>query len=318
MPLRWRNTTYWVAFDPDVPGLMWGAFSATHDLPRPKMWRRTDPDTLPGRRGRLDRRRPDLESGGNGDAGDRHHPRPRSTPRARRDSARSTPRASAAASSSPPTTAPTWSSKNAGIAAPQPFAWRLTRAGDGTLYLVVARRSERGEIGDARDGALYRSTDGAEHWTRVVLPEGTNGPNGLAVDPKDPRRLYLAAWGRATPGGDTGGGIFVSSDGGADLEVRLPGYQHVYDVTIDPRDPAVLYASGFDQSAFRSADRGETWTRIRGFNFKWGQRVIPDPRRPGADLRHDLRRRRLARAGGGRPDATEDVVPSDRFRSGGR
>jgi hypothetical protein len=27
-------------------------------------------------------------------------------------------------------------------------------------------------------------------------------------------------------------------------------------------------------------DRGETWTRIKGCNFKWGQRVIPDPRDP--------------------------------------
>ena len=53
-----------------------------------------------------------------------------------------------------------------GLEQPQPFAWRTTRAGDGTLYLIVARRSERGEIGDVRDGALYRSTDGA-HWARV-------------------------------------------------------------------------------------------------------------------------------------------------------
>ena len=34
---------------------------------------------------------------------------------------------------------------------------------------------------------------------------------------------------------------------------------------------------GFESSAWRSADRGVTWTRIPGFNFKWGQRVIPDP-----------------------------------------
>jgi hypothetical protein len=54
----------------------------------------------------------------------------------------------------------------------------------------------------------------------------------------------------------------------------LPESQHVYDVTVDPRDPAVLYASGFDQSAYRSADRGATWSRLRGFNFKWGHRVI--------------------------------------------
>jgi photosystem II stability/assembly factor-like uncharacterized protein len=212
----------------------------------------------------------------------------------------------------------TWVAKNTGIEQPQPFAWRITRAGDGTLYLVVARRSERGEIGDERDGALYRSTDGAEGWTRLTLPTGTNGPNGLAVDPKDPRRLYLAAWGRATPGGDTGGGIFVSSDAGVRWKPVLPAYQHVYDVTIDPRDPSVLYASGFDQSAFRSTDRGETWTRIRGFNFKWGQRVIPDPRDPAKIY--------VTTYGGGvwhgpalgDPQAAEDVVPSDRFRSGGR
>jgi hypothetical protein len=48
IPNDWRNTTYWVAFDPAVRGLMWGAFSGTHDLPRPKMWRTRDPDTFQG------------------------------------------------------------------------------------------------------------------------------------------------------------------------------------------------------------------------------------------------------------------------------
>src|SRR5262249_26786306 len=146
----------------------------------------------------------------------------------------------------------TWSLKNDGITEKQPFAWRITRASDGTLYLVVARRSERGEIGDGRDGPLYRSPDKAEHWTRPGRPEGTNGPNGLAVDPRAVRRLYLAAWGRATPGGDTGGGIFLSTDAGATWKPVLREYQHVYDITTDSRDSSVLYASGFDQSALRS------------------------------------------------------------------
>ena len=166
----------------------------------------------------------------------------------------------------------------------------------------MARRSERGRIGDADDGALYRSTDGAAHWTRVSLPAGTNGPNGLTVDPADPKRLYLSAWGVTHPDGDTGGGIFLSTDGAATWRLVLGEAQHVYDVTVDPRDPKVLYACGFDQAAFRSTDRGETWTRIRGFNFKWGQRVVADPRDPSLDLRHHLRRQRLARAGGRRPD----------------
>ena len=53
--------------------------------------------------------------------------------------------------------------------------------------------------------------------------------------------------------------------------------RHVYDVTIDPRDSNILYASGFESSAWRSTDRGNHWKRIPGFNFKWGHRVIPDP-----------------------------------------
>ena len=41
VPRAWTNTTYWVEFDPEVRGRMWGVMSYTHDLPRPKMWRRT-------------------------------------------------------------------------------------------------------------------------------------------------------------------------------------------------------------------------------------------------------------------------------------
>jgi len=317
VPLRWRNTTYWVDFDPEVPGLMWGAFSSTHDLPRPKMWRGRNPDTYEGGVGVSADGGKTWKRAGTGapEMATTHVLVDPSSPKGKRTLyatgfGRGVFKSVDGGAS--------WVQKNVGLEQPQPFAWRTIRAGDGTLYLIVARRSERGEIGDARDGALYRSTDGAEHWVRLTLPEGTNGPNGLAVDPQDPLRLYLAAWGRATPGGDTGGGIFVSSDGGKGWKAVLPAFQHVYDITIDPRDSTVLYASGFDQSAFRSADRGLTWTRIRGFNFKWGQRVIPDPQDPakiyvttfGGGVWHG--------PATGDPSAAEDVVPSDRFRSGGR
>ena len=76
----------------------------------------------------------------------------------------------------------TWALKINGITQEQPFAWRLAQSSNGTLYVVIARRSEDGSIGNAGDGALYRSMDGAEHWHPVSLPEGTNGPNGMAID----------------------------------------------------------------------------------------------------------------------------------------
>jgi photosystem II stability/assembly factor-like uncharacterized protein len=171
----------------------------------------------------------------------------------------------------------TWVLKNTGITQPQPFAWHLTLDSAGTLYLVIARRSEHGEIGDAGDGALYRSKDGAEHWEAVPLPEGVNGPNGLTVDARDTKRLYLAAWRRANPGPNGGGGIWLSTDAGHSWHAVLSKDQHIYDVTQDPNRPNILYAAGFESSAWRSADRGETWTRIRGFNFKWAHRIFIDP-----------------------------------------
>jgi len=59
-----------------------------------------------------------------------------------------------------------WSPKNNGLPAREPFAWRLALDRDGVLYLIVARRSEDGSIGNENDGALYRSTDGAESCRR--------------------------------------------------------------------------------------------------------------------------------------------------------
>jgi hypothetical protein len=112
------------------------------------------------------------------------------------------------------------------------------------------------------------------------MPEGSNGPNGLATDPTEPDRLYLGAWARDTGEHGEGGGIYLSEDGGKNWRRVLDRDQHVYDVTIDPRDPRKLYAAGFESSAWKSDNRGETWTRIAGFNFKWGHRVIPDPEDP--------------------------------------
>ncbi len=280
VPRQWWNTTYWITFDPEVKGRMWGVMSYTHDLPRPKMWRRTPPAKFGGGVCISD-------DGGK-------------TWRSSNTGMPSTAATHILLDPSSPAKArvlyvtgfgkgvfksadggKTWSLKNTGLPGPEPFAWRLARDKKGTLYLVVARRSEDGSFGNAADGALYRSTDGAENWTRVQLPEGVNGPNGIAIDPEDVDHLYLAAWGRNTPQGAAQGGVFVSTDGGKSWKNTLDRDQHVYDVTIDPREPRTLYACGFESSAWRSTDRGETWQRIKGYNFKWGHRVIPDPQNPG-------------------------------------
>jgi photosystem II stability/assembly factor-like uncharacterized protein len=280
VPNEWMNTTYWIVFDPKVRGRVWSVNSYTHDLPRPKMWRHNSVLSYKGGVCRSDDggRNWSKSNTGMDETGATHILLDPTSPEHARvlyaaGFGRGVYKSSDGGHS--------WALKNNGITQEQPFAWRLARSSNGTLYVVVARRSEDGSIGNAGDGALYSSTDGAEHWQSVSLPVGTNGPNGLAIDPRSPDRLYLAAWARAMGEHGDGGGIFLSEDGGKSWKQVFDKDRHIYDITVDPQDPNVLYAAGFESSAWRSADRGLHWARIPGFNFKWGQRVIPDP------LHHD-------------------------------
>jgi photosystem II stability/assembly factor-like uncharacterized protein len=276
VPREWMNTTYWVVFDPKVRGRMWSVNSYTHDLPRPKMWRHNSVLHYKGGVCRSDDGGKNWAKSNSGmdETGATHILLDPTSPVDARvlyvaGYGRGVYKSSDGGR--------TWALKNNGITQEQPFAWRLARSSNGTLYVVIARRSEDGSLANAGDGALYRSADGAEHWERVSLPEGTNGPNGLAVDPDSPDRLYLAAWARAAGEHGDGGGIFLSENGGNSWRQVLDRDRHIYDVTIDPQDANVLYAAGFESSAWRSSDRGVHWSRIPGFNFKWGHRVIPDP-----------------------------------------
>jgi photosystem II stability/assembly factor-like uncharacterized protein len=279
VPENWRNTTYWLAFDPAQRGLVWGAFSGAHDLPRPKMWQN----------------RSSLRFRGgvavSTDGGNHWQPSNTGIPEDSITHILLDPSSPAGNRTlyvcafgrgvyKSTDNGKSWTQKNDGIAGDEPFAWRITLSQDGSLYLVVARRSEGKDISTSGAGALYRSTDKAEHWQRVDLPSGVNGPTGLEIDPRDPQRLYLTAWGQEGDIADRNGGVFASDDGGKTWRALFTKSQHVYDLTIDPQHPDTFYITGFDAAAYRSTDRGAHWERIKGYNFKWGHRVILDPNDP--------------------------------------
>ena len=310
VPDRWVNTTYWLIFDPEVKGRIWTVMSYNHDLPRPKMWRNGGVDRYMG--GVL------LSNDGGetwqvvsesiGEAAMTHI---LLDPTSKKNSRSLYACAFGKGVYKSTDDGLTWVQKNVGIEGAEPFAWQIERReSDGTLFLVVSRRSEDGSIGDERDGALYKSTDGAETWTKMTLPEGCNGPTSLLTTQKYPKRLVLSAWGRATKGNftsDEGGGIYISDDEGKTWTQVMKHDQHIHSVTFDPRN-ARYYASGFNGSAYYSEDGAKTWTRIRGFNFKWGHRVIPDP--------HDAEMIYITTFGigvwhgpaKGNPEAIEDVI----------
>ena len=281
VPRRWVNSTYWLLFDPEVKDKVWAVMSANHDLPRPKMWRHMKMEDYKG--GVLV-----SENGGktwqvmSDDIGE-------TAPTHILMDSESDPKnrtlyvcAFGKGVYKSEDGGNSWQQKNNGIEGVQPAAWRMTQKNNGDLFLIISRKSEDDRIGNEKDGALYWSTDGAETWKRMKLPDGVNGPTSLIVDPDMQNRLILSAWGRYgktefSP--NRGGGIYLSEDNGISWFPLLTHDQNIHDVTVDVRN-GVLYASGFNSSAYRSEDKGKSWKRIKGYNFKWGKRVQPDPNDP--------------------------------------
>jgi photosystem II stability/assembly factor-like uncharacterized protein len=310
VPRQWVNSTYWLLFDPEKKGKVWALMSRNHDLPRPKMWRHMNMSDYRG--GVLV-----SNTGGktwqvtSGDMGESAATHIIMDPESDLEKRILYVCAFGKGVYKSEDGGISWQQKNKGIEEPQPAAWRITRRDDGELFLVVFRKRDDGSIGNEGDGALYRSSDGAESWVKMNMPEGVNGPTSLIVDLDKPDHILLSAWGRYGADRfscDIGGGIFLSEDDGATWSPVLTHDQHIHDLTVDP-ESGTLYASGFNSSAYRSVDKGRTWLRIRGYNFKWGKRVQPDPADPdkiyiitfGGGVWHGPAK--------GDENALEDIVP---------
>ena len=78
----------------------------------------------------------------------------------------------------------TWAKKSVGIEGERPFVWKLAARGGRRAVSAgasAAWRLAKTPSAPPYDGAIYRSTDGAETWVKLSLPEGVNGPVGIAV-----------------------------------------------------------------------------------------------------------------------------------------
>ncbi len=283
VPQKWVNTTYWLTFDADVKGKAWAVMSQNHDLPRPKMFRKQGVGYFTGGILMTENSGKTWQpvSSSIGEAAMTHI---LYDPTSNKQSRTLYACAFGKGVYKSVDGGKSWIPKNNGIEGAEPFAWQITRREtDGALILVVSRRNDDGSIGTAGDGALYISKDDAESWKKISLPDGTNAPTTVVVDKNNPEKLVLSAWGRVTPGrfsSDTGGGIFISEDEGKSWKQVMNKDQHIGAITFDNRNGR-YYACGFNGSAYYSEDGANTWNRIKGYNFKWGQRVEPDPRDPG-------------------------------------
>ncbi len=165
------------------------------------------------------------------------------------------------------------------------------------IYVASGEGLQRPDL--SVGNGIYRSADSGLTWAHLALDDAQQIPD-LAVDTRDPNRLYAAVLGHPF-GPSAQRGIFRSVDGGKNWIKLL----YIDDNTggssikIDPQDPNVLYASMWNVRAgpwedrnvyngaagglFKSSDGGDHWRRIiRGLPENLSQiEIAVAPSQPG-------------------------------------
>ena len=143
---------------------------------------------------------------------------------------------------------------------------------DNSDVVFVAAQGPLWSAGGER--GFYKSTDGGKNWKKTLGDDQFTGVGDIAIDPRNPDRIYAVTWQRqrtvaAMMGGGVKNGIFRSEDGGEtwiQLTNGLPsGKMGKIGLTISPQQPDVVYAAiELDRrtgGTWRSADRGMNWEK---------------------------------------------------------
>jgi photosystem II stability/assembly factor-like uncharacterized protein len=146
------------------------------------------------------------------------------------------------------------------------------------VYVASGEGLQRPDL-SVGDG-IYKSGDAGKTWVHLGLRDGQQIP-ALAIDPRDPGRLFAAVLGHPY-GANAERGIFRSTDGGQTWQKVLYKDENTgaCDVEIDPSNPDVVYATlwesrlapwedaneypGPNGGIFKSTDGGNTWTQLSG------------------------------------------------------
>ncbi len=110
--------------------------------------------------------------------------------------------------------------------------------------------------------ALYKTTDGGEHWNKISkgFPKGDLGRIAIAIAPSKPKRLYAVVEAKEKSGmyrSDDGGQHWEFLNGDFALTVR-PFY--FARIAVDPSDPDIVIKAGL--SGAISRDGGKTFKGI--------------------------------------------------------
>ena len=272
----WRNTCYEIAFDPDVPGKMWGAFSNVHDIPNDNIiserhshrgpggvalsrdWGETwhvEAEGLPGKPVTSIVVDPGSRKGQRilyaGVFGGGVY---RSVDDGR-----------------------TWEGSSSGLGHDENMrVHRVLLHEDGTLFAAItARRPGRGQPLKSQGVGLYRSTDRAESWSHINASKPLLYIKDFSVHPDDSNHILLAACDSRR--GSEEGGLYRTRNGGRSWErIGRQGSQ-TFGGYFHPTFASWIYMSLTEGAPgpglWLSRDDGETWEPFEDLPFTNAQRV---------------------------------------------
>ena len=162
----------------------------------------------------------------------------------------------------------------------QPYTWKNVQiVGGGFVDGIVFHPTAPGVRYARTDmGSAYRWDVAANRWQPMLdwVPYkdlNLMGIESIAVDPEDPRRVYLAC-GTYTNDHTPNGAILRSDDSGrtfqrTDVPFKFGGNEvgrgNGERLAVDPHDGRVLFLGTRHDGLWRSQNRGATWARVTGF-----------------------------------------------------
>ncbi len=152
-------------------------------------------------------------------------------------------------------------------------------------------------------GGVWKTENGGVTWNPIFNSEPTASIGAISVAQSNPNVIYVGT-GEADFRSDLtyGNGVYKSTDAGRTWKhIGLDASRHISRITIDPRNPDVVFAaamgsaygSGAERGVFRSTDGGSTWQKVLFKDDNTGAidiQLDPDnPKTMWAALVHDQR-----------------------------
>ncbi len=124
-------------------------------------------------------------------------------------------------------------------------------------------------FGSNPERGVFFTPDAGETWQKVLYTDDRHGTSDLEISPSNPNVMFAGLWAFDRKpwrydSGDTGGGLFRSTDGGKTwnkVTRGLPALMGRIGVKVAPSNPRVVYlvAETREGTLFRSHDGGESF-----------------------------------------------------------